>query len=346
MDEYGEIYENEDLDPIGSNMFINVGESSDEECEEYGTFGTHKVDQFGICKSANDMKRMKSHIKKRETVIHKEVHSSTLHKYRFAFSSHEKDSASDSTHSFTIDLTEHHIGTIKNIVGFNILRASIPITHHPINSSNNEMMLIGGATLKAKLTAAGYSTTGYFDVYELGSATGATYDTNTKKYTFTSEITWVAGAATSILAKQIAKIFGIIAGTTYASSAEATNIIDIRGSGFIDIEIKEINALCCIHSSHSSHIVARVPIIVEHGTTQEYHARTIDLNTRHARSHADLHKLTVQLLDEHGTSLDLNGANIHLVCEVTVIGNVHYEDKIASTPSLTQEQLQTASGYE
>ena len=353
--EYGEIYDNENLDPIGSNMFINIADSDDED----GAFGLHDVDQdgehdvypFGVkttLKSIRSVQKAASRRKKatssssssRSAVTKKKVpralktelpasvfntglppsifntsvSESDLQKYRFAFSSHDKEYVGDPTHSFTIDLLQHH--NIKKLVGFNILRASIPITHYPINSSNNLDILIGGVTLSEKLNIAGYSTVGYFDVYELAAATGATYNTNTQKYTFADEITWPVDD--TVEAKQLAKIFGLIAGTTHESGDEAPNSVDIRGTSFIDIEIEEIPSILCIQSNHSDHIVARVPIIEEHGTTQEYHARTIDLNMIQSRNNEDLLNLTVNLRGDNGALIDLNGGHIHLVCEATV----------------------------
>ena len=40
--EQGEIYDNDNLDPIGSNMFINIADSDDDESAEYGL---HEVDR-------------------------------------------------------------------------------------------------------------------------------------------------------------------------------------------------------------------------------------------------------------------------------------------------------------
>jgi hypothetical protein len=344
MDEYGEIYENEDLDPIGSNMFINVGESSDEEgaygYHVVGQFGEHDIHPFGVKTKSSAMQRTSTRRKRvTSSAVTKKVSTelpaaaaaaatsifntvlsdSDLQKYRFAFSSHDKDNVGDPTHSFTIDLTHYH--DIKNLVGFNILRASIPITHYPINGNNNLEILIGTDSLAEKLVAAGYSSVGYFDVHELAEATGATYNTNTKKYTFASDITWPGGGDT-IESKQIAKIFGLIDGTTLASGVEAPNSIDIRGTSFIDIEIGEIPSILCIQSNHSDHIVARIPIIEEHGTTQEYHARTVDLNTRQTRNNEDLLNLTVKLRGDNGAYIDLNGGHIHLVCEAIVMSNL------------------------
>ena len=348
--EQGEIYDNDNLDPIGSNMFINIADSDEEESAAYGLHevdqdGEHDVYPFGVKTTLKSIRSVQKAAGRRKgstsssvtkkkvpralpglpasvfntglpaSIFNTSVDESDLQKYRFAFSSHDKDNDGDPTHSFTIDLFQHH--DIKKLVGFNILRASIPITHYTINGNNNLEILIGGVPLAEKLDLAGYSTVGYFDVYELAEATGATYNTNTQKYTFAAEITWPGGGDT-IESKQIAKIFGLIAGTTLSSGVEAPNSIDIRGTSFIDIEMEEIPSILCIQSNHSDHIVARVPIIEEHGTTQEYHARTVDLNTRQSRNNGDLLNLTVHLRGDNGAIIDLNGGHIHLICEAIV----------------------------
>jgi len=98
-------------------------------------------------------------------------------------------------------------------------------------------------------------------------------------------------------------------------------VADIRGTTCIDLEINEIPSICCIYTDYSNNIVARIPIDSTYGSIINYHSLTTDLSTNKFYP-IKLSTLSLNLLDENGNILNLNGTDFHMICEATVLGDL------------------------
>jgi hypothetical protein len=240
----------------------------------------------------------------RKEKFYRELFNIPLKKIRFGV--HSKDRATGSSHSFTLDLEERNIGLFNQVVGFNVISASVPRAYYTINTGNQ---ILGGAgTIPVGIYTPSELAT---QITALGSTT--TYSDKTGKFTF--------GSAVSVTTNNtsLAKILGINANGENHSVSEYH--IDIRGTSCIDIELEEIPPICCIQTDHSNNIVARIPVDSSQGDILTYHSQSTDISTNHFFP-IKLSKLTVNLLDESGSLLHLNGIDFHMICEATVLGDL------------------------
>jgi hypothetical protein len=58
-----------------------------------------------------------------------------------------------------------------------------------------------------------------------------------------------------------------------------------------------------------------------HGDVINYHSQTTDISTNHFFP-IKLSKLSINILDEDGETIDINGVDYHMICEATVLGDL------------------------
>jgi len=235
--------------------------------------------------------------------IYRNLFSSDIRKVIFSVSTSQKISGTN-----IIDIQDKNIADLKNVIGLNLLRASIPISFYNINSSN-----------KAKVTGAAVSgaSDGYYNSTDLTDITDIdSYDDKTGKFTF-GAATQIAGVTS--LDKSIAKILGLVAGAS--AEGTSTNAADIRGTNFIDIDIEEIPSIVCNNTEYSKNVIARVPVEGYNGEVQNYIANSADIITEYFQPQR-MTRLSIRLLDEFGLELDFNGLHSYFTFEAVVLKNV------------------------
>ena len=243
----------------------------------------------------------------RKEKFYRELFNNPLKKIRFGV--HSKDRETGSSHSFTLNLKKKGIGLFNQVVGFNVISASIPRAYYTINTGN-QIIIHGGQ--EEAITAGIYTSSELAtEITDMGPTTS--YSEKTGKYTFSADVS-VSANNTSL-----AKILGINANGV----AHRVSVFhgDIRGTSCIDIELEEIPQICCIQTDHSNNIVARMPVDSSQGEILTYHSQSTDISTNHFFP-IKLSQLTIKLLDENGALLDLNGLDFHMICEATVIGDL------------------------
>ena len=245
--------------------------------------------------------------------IYRNLFSSDIRKVIFSVSTSQKISGTN-----IIDIKHKNIADLKNVIGFNLLRASIPLTYYNINSSNNDRLQNTAGTPASVTTLA----VGYYnalDIIALAPTNILSYNDNTMKFTFGTGDNGLDTIGTTAADKSIAKVLGLVAGTSKVG--EATNIVHIRGTNFIDIDIEEIPSIVCNHTEYSSNIIARVPIGGYHGEVQNYIANNADIITEYFQPQR-MTRLSIKLLDEFGLELDFNGLHSYFTFEAVVLKNV------------------------
>jgi len=266
----------------------------------------------------------------RKEKFYKHLFNSPLKKIRFSVNSKNRKDTSDPTHSCVIDLEEKNIGLFNQVVGFNVISASIPQSHYTITtdtiSPGGQVNYLwkgigedgnapGGGGLNAISPGIYTATELASEISGFNPANSTTYDGKTGKFTFTNPV-YVDSNNPSL-----AKILGLDPNGGPAGVLVSPHHIDMRRTSSFDIEIQEIPSICCIHTDHSNNIVARIPVDGSQGSILNYHSQTTDLSTNHFFP-IKLSKLSINILDEDGELLNLNGTDYHMICEATVLGDL------------------------
>ena len=253
----------------------------------------------------------------KKEIYYKNIFSKPLKKIKIAISSSDRDvSVFPNVENCTILFNgTNNINEFNNVVGFNILSVSIPVSYYNINTDN-----------KAKITGAAVSSAsnGYYTTSDLTGITDInSYDEKTGKLTFGTE-TKTSGITT--LDKSIAKVLGLglHSGNTYYTSgspSDNTIMTDVRATAHLDIEIINIPSIVCISSNYSKNIVTRIPVSKSFGEIIEYKAETTQLSSNHFFP-IKLTQLEIKILDEFGINVGMNGIDYSLVCEITILGDL------------------------
>jgi hypothetical protein len=275
----------------------------------------------------------------RKEKFYRDLFNSPLKKIRFSVNSKNRKDKSDPTHECVIDLEEKNIGLFNQVVGFNVISASIPHAFYTIDSNNNDKLIdaydyklpsldIGqytGTTLATEMSAKFVSHTQVGAPGGVRAKIDVTFNPKTGKFYFSDTITTQN--------KSISKILGLLYAThilgvplpdptwIVVGATDAAHISDTRRTTCLDIEIEEIPSICCIHTDHSNNIVARIPLDSSHGDVINYHSQTTDISTNHFFP-IKLSKLSINILDEDGETIDINGVDYHMICEATVLGDL------------------------
>jgi len=255
------------------------------------------------------------YIQKKEQ-FYKNFFYKPLKKIRFAISSSNRNvKIYPNVENCKILLNEdNNINEFRNVVGFNILAASIPVSYYNINTNN-----------KARVSGADVSSAsdGYYITSDLTGITNInSYDTKTGKFTFGTTTTTTG---TTPLDKSIAKVLGLgisTNGTQYTS--DNTVMVDVRGTGYFDVEIMNIPSFVCIHTDYSKNIVSRIPILEGFGEIVQYKAQEPDISKNYFFP-IKLTHLDIKIFDEFGNNIDMNSLDYSLICEAVLLGDLPEE---------------------
>jgi len=287
----------------------------------------------------------------RKEKFYRHLFNNPLKKIRFSVNSKNRNSTSDPSHSCVIDLEEKNIGLFNQVVGFNVISASIPNSYYTITADNQKLKFynmsadnstittitinIGpgnytasdlSTEIKNKTVAAGFSS--FLCTYD--STLGLFIFTGTglyKIFTFSKSLTKLLGFVHADLNEAFAgdnpvgELITAVQATYISNTLTSLYHADMRRTSTFDIEIHEIPSICCIYTDHSNNIVARIPVDASSGSIINYHSQTTDLSTNHFFP-IKLSKLSINILDEDGELLHLNGTNYNMICEATVLGDL------------------------
>ena len=256
-------------------------------------------------------------LKKEE--YYKKLFTKPLRKIRFSVSTSDRDRATyPNSHNCQIILNgSNNINEFNNVVGFNIIEASIPVTYYNINTFNRARLTSSGTAVKNAIQAV----QGYYLVDEIAALhSNISYNSKTGKFTISGEVLETLGDTGQD--RSIAKVLGLgynSASKTYKSDSAV--VAEPRATGFYDIEVGNIPSINCIHTNYSKNIIARIPIIKSFTSIINYSADLTDLNYNNFFP-IKLTHLDIRVLDEFGNVIDLNGLDFNITCEVTMLGDL------------------------
>jgi len=247
--------------------------------------------------------KQQASITKKKDEIYRNLFSSDIRKVIFSVAATQNDSL-----TYDINLQAKNIVSLKNIININIIKASIPLTYYNINSSN-----------KSDLTAFNGSV-----AVDAGYYTTNTIPDNVTNITAHSDTTGKFGFTTTQTTtnKSLAKVLGLGTSDNITYTSSSTVISDIRGTSFVDIEIKEIPSIVCNHTEFSDNVISRIPFTSGvFGSIINYSANPANLIHENFYP-ISLTKLTINPLDEFGSKIDFNGVSCHFTFEAVLLKNV------------------------
>ena len=260
-----------------------------------------------------DLAKQKEVIQKKDK-IYRNLFSSETRKVVFAVNTGHRDDLTTSG-QFTINLQDKNIVDLKNVIGFNLLRAQIPNGRHLLHDHNYQSLSQGDITR------------GNYDVFGLESQlvtdtslSSVTYEDATGLFNFGADITTEGVTQAD---KSLARILGLKFNTSNYTSVSNKSVhkVDVRANTHFDIEIEEIPSIACIQTEHSKNIIARKPVSGMSGDIENYIATESDIIKEYFTPQR-LPKLTIRFLDEYGLLIDFNGLEAHFTFEAVVLKNV------------------------
>jgi len=284
-----------------------------------------------------DLKQQQTLLEKKDR-IYRNIFSSDTRKILFSVNTLQRDSISaDPKGTYTIDLQSKNIVDLKNVIGFNLVKALVPNVRYTINDSNFDKLkyLNGGTTTELVLKKGVYTVNNIINCFHSITPTSFVYNSTGTTSEKHGKFSWTGELKTfdndnSAGAKSIARIFGLknngASPSKYTRGANNTAITadfqaDTRASHFFDIEVAEIPSIACYQTEHSKNIVARINVNSQFGGLDEYTVSDgtyIDEKFQPQR----LNKITIRILDEFGDVIDLSGVESYFTFEAVILKNV------------------------
>ena len=219
----------------------------------------------------------------------------------------------------------------KNVIGFRLVKATIPHTAYTINSTNNTIVFNasthgdfrdhdvilnpGSYTFKALGNHFQNSINAHPDLFEFSVSS----DSNSLKYTITNasdfSIKWGSHLSDT------PKIFGFNGGDTALNTSHTSDKSADQTKHFVDLAIPEIPDIACKMGSKKQ-VIDRIPLNAPAGSIVYYRSPEAELQTNNYFYPMKLSSLNIQLYDNDNISLyeDNNGQN-YFEFEITIVKN-------------------------
>ena len=235
--------------------------------------------------------------------------------------SHTHDS---NNYDFTVDLDDEGHGSFKDVIGFRLIKAGIPNRDYQITDSNKKLSFtFGGVAKEALLTAGSYTgdtmasaLTSNMNSISGVSGISVTFNDITLKFKFTS-LTAIGLDFSAEDGDNLHIILGFNHEEVPSStSITSTNIPDFS-IHYVDIVIDEIPYIACKRNSSGKHIIDRIGLYSPIGTMNYYENKY--LLHQNFFTPIILSQLSIQVLDDHGSSYHSGETEMFFEFEITVM---------------------------
>ena len=207
-------------------------------------------------------------------------------------------------------------------IHLNVVHASIPFTFYNVNSSNNVLNYTVGITGYSLVIPQGNYSANTMKTYLNTNMTNfsITYDSTANKFKFvnTNNSDFIINSTSSCLG--LLGFSGQSTSTSYSlTSAQTVNLYPIRCICVCtNLKTSNIN----INSKNKSNIVCSIPITTQPNSIITY----LNPNNFKINTYANIiSSLKIQLMDQDGNLLNLNGANWSMTLQFDVIDFVDDE---------------------
>ena len=236
--------------------------------------------------------------------------------------------------------------TYDNVIGFNLIKASIRSPPYNVNSTNNIIHYTRSGT-EYKITI----NSGYYTLTELASVFQTTSSSNNSQYstydldsgTFTVSYLNSTSTSSSVnkglifkfqhsasdftinwnynnITRGAAKLFGFIPSDISSSSNIIhSNKIPDLALHYVDLVIPEIPSIACKRNSSGKDIIERFQLDLDNSDIIHYNSSSI-YNSPHFLP-ISLHQLTIQLYSENNEFYDSNNSDNSFEFEIIMVKN-------------------------
>jgi hypothetical protein len=219
----------------------------------------------------------------------------------------------------------------KNVIGFRLVKATLPHVAHQVNDNNNSFIVnYSGTEHTITLTNGSYTFTelGNHIVNTLNAVSGIsgfsiTSSTISYKYTLTNSTNnffkWKSSSSTAY------RLFGALnideTSSDYSSDRTFPHIVD-QSKHFVDLVIPEIPAIACKASSNGKQVIDRIPLTSPSGSLVYYLAPITEYSSIDYFYPMKLSNLTIQLYDNDSNQLyDSQNGDNYFEFEITLLND-------------------------
>jgi hypothetical protein len=207
-------------------------------------------------------------------------------------------------------------------IHLNVVHASIPFTFYNVNSSNNVLnYTVGGIDYSLIIPQGNYTTTTMKTYLNTNLQNiSVSYDSTTNKYKFVNSQNNDFSFNSTSSSLGLLGFSGQTTSTSYSLiSTQTINLNPIRCICVCtNLKTSNIN----INSKNKSNIVCSIPIITQPNSIINY----LNPNNFKINTYANvISSIKIQLMDQDGTLLNLNGANWTMTLQFDVIDFVDDE---------------------
>jgi hypothetical protein len=239
----------------------------------------------------------------------------------------------DDTSNYVVNFGSDIYGEVfKNVIGFRLVKATIPHTIYNVNDINKKIILNDDPDNKDNPDKTINLSPGSYTFVQLGnhlqnsinshsSLTGFTVTNNTNnfKYTISHSSEFIIKWSKSGTGSHT--LFGFNNSDTINSTIHISDNTADQTKHFVDLVIPEIPSIACKMGSKKQ-VIDRIPLNSPSGSLVYYRSPEAELQTHNYFYPMKLSSLTIQLYDNDSTSLySCNNGHNYFEFEITIVKN-------------------------
>jgi hypothetical protein len=233
----------------------------------------------------------------------------------------------DDTSNYIVNFGSDIYGEVfKNVIGFRLVKATVPHTIYNVNDTNKMIVLNDGSDKTINLSPGSYTFVQLGNhlqnsINSHGSLSGFTVTSNSNnfKYTISHSSNFIIKWSTSGAGSHT--LFGFSNSDTINSTIHTSeNAVD-QTKHFVDLVIPEIPSIACKMGSKKQ-VIDRIPLNSPSGSLVYYRSPEAELQTHNYFYPMKLSSLNIQLYDNDSTNFyECNNGHNYFEFEITIVKN-------------------------
>ena len=233
----------------------------------------------------------------------------------------------DDTSNYVVNFgSDIYPEVFKNVIGFRLVKATVPHTIYNVNDTNKMIILNDGSDKTINLSPGSYTFIQLGNhlknsINSHGSLSGFTVTSNSTnfKYTISHSSNFIIKWSTS--GKGSHTLFGFSNSDTSNSTSHISVTAVDQTKHFVDLVIPEIPSIACKMGSKKK-VIDRIPLNSPSGSLVYYRSPEGELQTHNYFYPMKLSRLNIQLYDNHITNFyDCNQGHNYFEFEITIVKN-------------------------
>ena len=233
----------------------------------------------------------------------------------------------DNTSDYVVNFGSDIYGEVfKNVIGFRLVKATVPHTIYNVNDTNKTIVLNDGSDKTINLSPGSYTfiqlgnhLQNTINSHSSLSGFSVTSNSTNFKYTISHSSKFIIKWSKSDTG--LNKLFGFSNSNTINSTSHISeNAVD-QTKHFVDLVIPEIPSIACKMASKKQ-VIDRIPLNSPSGSLVYYRSPEAELQTHNYFYPMKLSSLNIQLYDNDSTSLySCNNGHNYFEFEITIVKN-------------------------